>query len=43
MVIQKATGHTYAQEIEHRIQCPLRLDSTSVPGASALLPEARPR
>ncbi|MEU3412066.1 serine hydrolase domain-containing protein [Streptomyces sp. NPDC006658] len=38
MVIQKATGHTYAHEIEHRILHPLRLDSTSVPGTSALLP-----
>lgn len=38
MVIQKATGHTYAHEIEHRVLRPLRLDSTSVPGTSARLP-----
>ncbi|MGW1602478.1 serine hydrolase domain-containing protein [Streptomyces eurythermus] len=38
MVIQKATGHTYAHEIEHRILRPLHLDSTSVPGTSARLP-----
>jgi D-alanyl-D-alanine carboxypeptidase len=38
MVIQKATGHTYAHEIEHRVLRPLRLDSTSVPGTSAGLP-----
>ncbi|WP_416519844.1 serine hydrolase domain-containing protein [Streptomyces achromogenes] len=38
MVIQKATGHTYAHEIEHRVLRPLHLDSTSVPGTSARLP-----
>ncbi|MFF9580821.1 serine hydrolase domain-containing protein [Streptomyces achromogenes] len=38
MVIQKATGHTYAHEIEHRVLRPLRLDATRVPGTSARLP-----
>ncbi|MDQ0791549.1 serine hydrolase [Streptomyces sp. B1I3] len=35
MVIQKATGHSYAHEIEQRILRPLHLDSTTVPGTRA--------
>ncbi|MFE9677064.1 serine hydrolase domain-containing protein [Streptomyces sp. NPDC006259] len=35
MVIQKATGHSYAQEIEQRILRPLHLDATTVPGTRA--------
>ncbi|MFJ9041102.1 serine hydrolase domain-containing protein [Streptomyces sp. NPDC102406] len=35
MVIQKATGHSYAREIERRILRPLHLDATTVPGTRA--------
>ncbi|MCX5384188.1 serine hydrolase [Streptomyces sp. NBC_00083] len=38
MVIQKTTGRSYAHEIEQRILHPLRLDSTSLPGARARIP-----
>lgn len=38
MVIQKATGHSYAYEIEQRILRPLHLDSTSLPGTRARVP-----
>lgn len=38
MVIQEATGHTYAHEVEQRILRPLRLDSTRVPGTSVRVP-----
>lgn len=34
MVIEQATGHTYAQEITHRIIRPLRLRGTYLPGTS---------
>ncbi|MBB5938292.1 serine hydrolase domain-containing protein [Streptomyces zagrosensis] len=35
MVIEKAAGHSYAHEIERRILRPLRLHSTTLPGAKA--------
>ncbi|OEU87636.1 peptidase [Streptomyces abyssalis] len=38
MVISKATGHSYAQEIESRIIRPLKLRDTSLPGTSAGIP-----
>ncbi|MER6785751.1 serine hydrolase domain-containing protein [Streptomyces sp. NPDC000658] len=38
MVMQKATGHSYAHEIEQRILRPLHLDSTSLPGTRARVP-----
>ncbi|MFH8368331.1 serine hydrolase domain-containing protein [Streptomyces sp. NPDC018031] len=38
MVIERATGHSYAQEIERRILRPLRLDATTLPGTGSRLP-----
>ncbi|HEV7627561.1 MAG TPA: serine hydrolase domain-containing protein, partial [Streptomyces sp.] len=38
MVIEKATGNSYAEEIERRIIRPLRLHDTSLPGTSAGIP-----
>ncbi|MEV6046901.1 serine hydrolase domain-containing protein [Streptomyces xanthochromogenes] len=38
MVIQKATGHPYAREIEQRILRPLHLDSTTLPGTRVRVP-----
>ncbi|MDJ0382441.1 serine hydrolase domain-containing protein [Streptomyces sp. G-G2] len=38
MVIQKATGHSYAREIERRILRPLHMDSTTLPGTWARVP-----
>ncbi|MFF4188905.1 serine hydrolase domain-containing protein [Streptomyces sp. NPDC001691] len=38
LVIQKATGHSYAHEIEQRILRPLQMDSTSLPGTRARIP-----
>ncbi|MGH4032087.1 serine hydrolase domain-containing protein [Actinomycetota bacterium Odt1-20B] len=38
MVIQEATGHSYAHEIERRILRPLHLNSTTMPGTRAHLP-----
>ncbi|MFD9396935.1 serine hydrolase domain-containing protein [Streptomyces sp. NPDC060000] len=38
MVIQRATGHSYAHEIEQRILRPLHLDSTSLPGTRTRVP-----
>ncbi|PWI13140.1 peptidase [Streptomyces sp. Act143] len=38
MVIRKATGHSYAHEIEQRILRPLHLNSTSVPGTRVRVP-----
>ncbi len=38
MIIEKVTGHPYAEEIERRILRPLGLRSTSLPGASPALP-----
>jgi D-alanyl-D-alanine carboxypeptidase len=38
MVIAKATGHSYAHEIERRIIRPLKLRHTSLPGTSSRIP-----
>ncbi|MFK8909687.1 serine hydrolase domain-containing protein [Streptomyces sp. YS-3] len=38
MVIEKATGHSYATEIERRVLRPLGLRSTSLPGTDARMP-----
>ncbi|MEU4346133.1 serine hydrolase domain-containing protein [Streptomyces sp. NPDC023838] len=38
MVIRKATGHSYAHEIERRILRPLHMDSTTLPGTRARVP-----
>ncbi|MFK8906586.1 serine hydrolase domain-containing protein [Streptomyces sp. YS-3] len=38
MVIEKATGHPYAREIERRILRPLHMDSTTLPGTRARVP-----
>jgi D-alanyl-D-alanine carboxypeptidase len=43
MVIKKATGHSYATEIRHRIIEPLGLHATVVPGTSARLPQPSSR
>lgn len=42
-IIEKATGQSYAAQIERRIIEPLRLRHTSVPGASPYLPQPHPR
>ncbi|MGP3978454.1 serine hydrolase domain-containing protein [Streptomyces sp. 8N114] len=38
MVIERATGHSYATEIERRVLRPLKLRDTSLPGTSARIP-----
>ncbi|MCS0606389.1 beta-lactamase family protein [Streptomyces sp. LP11] len=38
MVIEKATGHPYAEEIRRRIIAPLHLRATSVPGTRVTVP-----
>ncbi|GGP73071.1 serine hydrolase domain-containing protein [Streptomyces melanogenes] len=38
MVVEKATGHSYASEIERRILRPLHLRSTTVPGTDSRMP-----
>ena len=38
MVIEKVTGHGYAQEIERRILRPLGLDHTYIPATSPVIP-----
>ncbi|MET8947934.1 serine hydrolase domain-containing protein [Streptomyces sp. NPDC004542] len=43
MVIKSVTGHSYAQEITHRIIGPLRLTGTSVPGTRVTLPDPSSR
>ncbi|MFG2292275.1 serine hydrolase domain-containing protein [Streptomyces sp. NPDC048603] len=43
LVIEKATGHPYAQEIERRILRPLRLDATEFPGTRKDMPEPSSR
>lgn len=42
MVIEKATGHGYAQEVTRRIINPLKLDGTSFPGTRPQLPHPHP-
>ncbi|MER5836727.1 serine hydrolase domain-containing protein [Streptomyces sp. NPDC002130] len=42
MVIEKATGHSYAQEITRRILRPLKLRGTSFPGTSPHMPKPHP-
>ncbi|MET8976175.1 serine hydrolase domain-containing protein [Streptomyces sp. NPDC004539] len=43
MVIEKATGHPYGQEVRTRILNPLHLKDTSVPGNSVTLPRPASR
>ncbi|MFD9795585.1 serine hydrolase domain-containing protein [Streptomyces sp. NPDC059070] len=38
MVIEKATGHSYAAEIDRRVLRPLNLRSTSLPGTDSRMP-----
>ncbi|OEV24200.1 peptidase, partial [Streptomyces nanshensis] len=38
MVIERATGHSYATEIERRVLRPLKLRDTSLPGTSTRIP-----
>ncbi|MGW1200152.1 serine hydrolase domain-containing protein [Streptomyces sp. NPDC002536] len=38
MIIEKATGHSYATEIRRRVIRPLRLHATTVPGTSPRIP-----
>ncbi|MFC8825635.1 serine hydrolase domain-containing protein [Streptomyces sp. NPDC057137] len=42
-IVEKATGRSYAEEIEQRVIEPLRLRGTSVPGTSPRVPQPRPR
>jgi D-alanyl-D-alanine carboxypeptidase len=42
MVIEKATSHTYADEVERRILRPLKLRNTSLPGTRARMPRPHP-
>ncbi|MGW2084743.1 serine hydrolase domain-containing protein [Streptomyces sp. NPDC001880] len=42
MVIEKATGHSYAQEVTRRIIRPLNLRGTSFPGTSPRMPDPHP-
>lgn len=39
MVIEKATGHSYAHEIEQRILSPLHMNATTLPGTRSRIPE----
>ncbi|MGP4012335.1 serine hydrolase domain-containing protein [Streptomyces sp. 4N124] len=43
MVIEKATGHPYGDEVRRRIVEPLRLTATSVPGIRATVPQPSSR
>ncbi|MET9457296.1 serine hydrolase domain-containing protein [Streptomyces canus] len=43
MVIQKATGRSYGEEIRHRIIDPLHLTATSVPGTRVTVPQPSSR
>ncbi|MGW0826391.1 serine hydrolase domain-containing protein [Streptomyces sp. NPDC002845] len=43
MVIEKATGNAYGDEVRHRIIDPLRLHATSVPGTHPKLPRPSSR
>jgi D-alanyl-D-alanine carboxypeptidase len=42
-IISAVTGHSYADEIRHRIIRPLTLTGTSVPGTSPWIPGPHPR
>ncbi|EFL29869.1 beta-lactamase [Streptomyces viridochromogenes DSM 40736] len=42
MVIEKASGHSYAHEITHRIIRPLKLRGTSFPGTAPQMPKPHP-
>ncbi|WP_369203455.1 serine hydrolase domain-containing protein [Streptomyces sp. PU-14G] len=42
MIIQKATGHSYAHEAERRVLRPLKLRGTSFPGQRATVPRPHP-
>ncbi|WP_037671733.1 serine hydrolase [Streptomyces griseus] len=42
MVIEKATGHSYGQEVTRRIVKPLKLTGTSFPGTAPGLPKPHP-
>lgn len=42
MVIEKVTGHSYAQEAKRRIIKPLRLRETSFPGTGPRMPRPHP-
>ncbi|MFF9483141.1 serine hydrolase domain-containing protein [Streptomyces sp. NPDC014733] len=42
MVIEKATGRTYAQEVTRRILRPLKLTGISFPGTSPRMPDPHP-
>ncbi|GAA2460123.1 serine hydrolase domain-containing protein [Actinomadura vinacea] len=43
MLIEKVTGHTWAEEIHRRIITPLGLRETSVPGDGSAIPGPHPR
>ncbi|MFD4527576.1 serine hydrolase domain-containing protein [Streptomyces sp. NPDC058470] len=43
MIIEKATGHTYGEEIRRRIITPLGLRETFVPGDASAIPGPHPR
>ncbi|MBW5421611.1 serine hydrolase [Streptomyces sp. BG9H] len=43
MVIEKATGNSYGEEIRHRLIKPLRLHATSVPGTNPKVPRPSSR
>ncbi|MBT2511742.1 beta-lactamase family protein [Streptomyces sp. ISL-98] len=42
MVIEKATGHSYGQEVKRRIIKPLKLTGTSFPGTTPQMPNPHP-
>ncbi|OKI10279.1 peptidase [Streptomyces sp. CB02923] len=42
MIIEKATGHSYAHEVQRRILTPLKLRETSFPGLDPRLPLPHP-
>ncbi|MEU9336450.1 serine hydrolase domain-containing protein [Streptomyces sp. NPDC048290] len=43
LVVERATGHDYATEVERRLIRPLRLHSTTVPGTSPTVPRPHAR
>ncbi|MEU6962721.1 serine hydrolase domain-containing protein [Streptomyces chrestomyceticus] len=42
MIVEKATGHSYAQEVQQRVLNPLRLRQTSFPGLDPRMPAPHP-